>query len=99
VITGYTLVIHLPVVIPSLYIIVKESLVDDVEIARRYYKKGYKLPDLIESQLENEDLATNAEARDKQVDSRLAELEQQGRLDEMKKEAEEKIRKAQDKAR
>jgi hypothetical protein len=58
VINLYFLVMNLPILIPSLYIICKESLVDNVEIARRYYKKGYKIPDIkIERELENEDLA------------------------------------------
>jgi hypothetical protein len=64
--------------IPSVYIVFKEALVDNVEIARRYYKKGYKIPDrAIEIQLENEDLDSDAsiDKRDKDVDARLAELE------------------------
>ena len=75
VIMAYTLCIHVPQLIPSIYIIVKEALVDDIEIARRYYKKGYTLPAEIESQLEYEEKSKNAEKEDQKVIEQIKDIE------------------------
>ena len=38
IITAYTLLIQFPQLLPSIYIIFKEALVDDIEVARHFYK-------------------------------------------------------------